>query len=94
MLATQTMEDRYISFEGIDCQGNARRMMLHLDAALACQKTRWVPYFEKKLAEKQRMGHDDLYFVGSQINCLRTLFEDVADTGALELLDWLEDTCC
>ncbi|WP_172327495.1 N(2)-fixation sustaining protein CowN [Mangrovicoccus sp. HB161399] len=94
MTATQTASDRYVSFCGIDCDGNARRMMLHLDAAMAQGASQWRTYFERKLAEKARMGVDDLFFVGSQVNCLRAYLEEVADAPGLALLDDLEETCC
>ncbi|WP_138470699.1 N(2)-fixation sustaining protein CowN [Poseidonocella sp. HB161398] len=91
---TPTTTDRYVSFCGLDCDGDARRMMLHLDAAMAQGASKWRDYFRKKLAEKTKMGVDDLFFVGAQVNCLRAYLEEAADGPGLALLDQLEETCC
>ncbi|TCP40814.1 N(2)-fixation sustaining protein CowN [Rhodovulum marinum] len=86
--------DRYVSFQGIDCDGNADRLMGMLARQMATTESRWVGYFEKKLAEKRRMGADNLHFIGSQVNTLSAFFAEEGDTEALDLLAYLEETCC
>ncbi|TCP59743.1 hypothetical protein EV663_11638 [Rhodovulum bhavnagarense] len=91
---TDHSPDRYVSFSGIDCDGRAARLMQMLDAQIAATDSRWVAYFEMKLVQRQRMGNDDLHFIGSQVNTLRAFFEEIDDQAALGLLDDLEQTCC
>ncbi|MEX5729060.1 hypothetical protein Ga0609869_002413 [Rhodovulum iodosum] len=86
--------DRYVSFVGIDCDGNADRLMDLLVARMAGCNSRWVGYFDQKLAEKARMGNDNLYFIGSQVNSLSAFFEEIGDDEGLALLAYLEKTCC
>ena len=45
--------DRYVSFQGIDCDGNADRLMGMLARHMATTESRWVGYFDKKLAEEE-----------------------------------------
>lgn len=86
--------DRYVSFVGIDCDGNADRLMGILVARMAGCGSRWVDYFDKKLDEKRRMGNDNLYFIGSQVNALSAFFEEIGDEEGLAQLAHLEETCC
>ncbi|TCO72422.1 N(2)-fixation sustaining protein CowN [Rhodovulum euryhalinum] len=91
---TDQTPDRYVSFCGLDCTANADRLMEMLAARMAGNESRWVGYFEKKLAEKARMGTDNLFFAGAQVNALRAFFEEVGDEAALALLWDLEQNCC
>ncbi|MGC9420607.1 MAG: N(2)-fixation sustaining protein CowN [Rhodovulum sp.] len=86
--------DRYVSFQGIDCDGNADRLMDILSRQMTDAESPWVEYFDRKLAEKQRMGADNLHFIGSQMNTLSAFFEELGDAEALKLLSHLEETCC
>ena len=60
MTLTTAKPDRYISFCGMDCDGDASRMMSYINQAMEIGGNRWIPYFEEKLDEKAKMGHDDL----------------------------------
>lgn len=91
---TDQAPDRYVSFTGIDCNGNAARLMAMLDAHMQNSQSRWVGYFQTKQEERRRMGNDDLHFIGSQLNTLRAFFEELDDEAALDLLWDLEQTCC
>ncbi|TCM84687.1 N(2)-fixation sustaining protein CowN [Rhodovulum steppense] len=91
---TDQTPDRYVSFLGLDCTGKADRLMDMLAARIDRTDSRWTGYFERKLAEKTRMGADNLHFVGSQVNALLAFFEETGDTDALDLLWDLEQTCC
>lgn len=91
---TDQTPDRYVSSLGPDCAGKADRLIGMLSARMAGTESRWGMYFDRKGAEKRRMGADNLHFVGSQINTLRAVFEDCDDKAALDLLFDLERTCC
>ncbi|MBN2905895.1 MAG: N(2)-fixation sustaining protein CowN [Rhodobacteraceae bacterium] len=91
---TQAPLDRYVSFLGMDCDGNADRLMAHLAGRMRDTDTRWTAYFDKKLIEKERMGNDNLYFIGSQMNTLSAFFEEIDDAEAQALLWHLEQNCC
>ncbi len=86
--------DRYVSFMGLDCDTNADQMMERLMAHLQKSDSRWVSYFSRKLEEKARMGHDNLNFIGCQLNTLAAFFEEEGDEEARALLAHLEDNCC
>lgn len=86
--------DRYVTFLGIGCDAKADQMMELLAERMQATDSRWRRYFEMKLAEKERMATDNLHFVGSQINSLRSFFEEIEDEPALDLLWHLEHNCC
>lgn len=88
--------DRYVSFAGIDCNGNARRVMELIDRHLAepGQNTPFWNYFTAKRMPRSGPPPDDLFLVHCHLNQIRELFEDRADTQALALLDLLEEECC
>ncbi|MDT8853456.1 N(2)-fixation sustaining protein CowN [Paracoccaceae bacterium Fryx2] len=90
----QLVPDRYKTFIGINCDTNAERMMRLLSDAMQRSDTPWVGYLTAKLAERARMGQDDLHFIGSQVNALRSFFEEIEDTAGQALLDHLEEHCC
>ncbi|WPL17406.1 CO weal-nitrogenase [Thiorhodovibrio winogradskyi] len=93
--ASQTL-DRYISFEGIDCDQRARQLvaMVHQRIAELEEGSQWSRYFVTKLIETERRGQDELFFVGSQVNALRELFAQDNNAQANELLEALEEECC
>ena len=88
--------DRYISFDGIACDDHARRIVLWIRECGSDveRPSHWQAYFSAKLTEVEQRGQDELYFVGSQINAIRELFEHYGREDALELLDRIEDECC
>jgi hypothetical protein len=88
--------DRYISFDGIDCNGNARRVMSLIEHHLA-ESDQNGPFWEYFMTKRQpRSGPplDDLFLVHCHINQIRELFEERADAEALALLMLLEEECC
>jgi N(2)-fixation sustaining protein CowN len=88
--------DRYVSFDGIDCNGNARRVMALIELNLAGFETS-APFWEYFMSKrKPRSGPppDDLFLVHCHINQIRELFEECADAEALALLSLLEEECC
>lgn len=88
--------DRYISFCGIDCDGNARRLMAilntHIDEANGDRC--WQEYFRDKQEQMRKLGQDNLFFIGAQMNNLYSYLEDCGDQEALQLLWRLEQECC
>jgi N(2)-fixation sustaining protein CowN len=88
--------DRYISFQGLECDDHARRILGYVRDCLAAgdRPSPWQPYFERKLVEIRGIGQDELFFVGSQVNYIRELFEHHAHRDGLSLLDRIEDECC
>ncbi len=93
---TSNQPDRYTSFQGIECDANARHLLDRIQYHLEhhTQPSPWLDYFQRKLSERQKLGQDELFFVGSQINNIRSLFEQFEDTEALSLLDQVENDCC
>jgi len=88
--------DRYISFDGIDCNGNAQRVIDFIEQHLAKSghdSTFW-DYFMAKRKPRSGLPPDDLFLVHSHINQIRELFEEHNDEAALSLLSLLEEECC
>jgi hypothetical protein len=88
--------DRYISFEGIDCDGNADRVMACIERLLEkpnCSNAFW-DYFMNKRTGGSGPRPDNLFLIHSNINQVRELFENCGDEEALNLLLQLEEECC
>jgi len=92
----QPISDRYISFNGIDCDGNARRVMECIKRNIAIPERNNVfwDYFMKKRAGASGARPDDLFLIHSSINQVRELFETWEDEEAMALLARLEEECC
>jgi hypothetical protein len=88
--------DRYVSFDGINCDVNASRLLDMIQQHLGDlgPANPWFQYFDLKLASRKTLGQDELFFVGSQICQIREFLEQVHDHAALELLDQVEEECC
>jgi len=88
--------DRYISFDGIDCDGQARMVMQRIDQHLAIPERRnaFWEYFLLKRSGAKGPSYDDLYMVHSSINQVRELFEMWGDPEDLLLLQKIEEECC
>ena len=88
--------DRYVSFQDIDCAGNARRLMEYLDRQLAIpgRSNAFWEYFAKKRAGNAVTTPDDLFLIHSNINQFRDFFESWNDEEALTLLLQIEEECC
>jgi hypothetical protein len=88
--------DRYISFDGIDCNGNASRIMALIESHMR-ESGKSEPFWEYFMAKrKPRSGPppDDLFLVHSHLNQIREFFEERGDDEALALLFKLEEECC
>lgn len=88
--------DRYVSFDGIDCDGNARRLMEFIgrNRTKAGVSASFWEYFMAKRTPRSGPAPDDLFLVHSHINQIRELFEDCGDEEAQQLLTLLEEECC
>jgi hypothetical protein len=88
--------DRYISFQGIDCDGNARRVMTCIERLIQLpnRSNAFWDYFMKKRIGGSGPKPDDLFLIHSNINQVRELFEACDDQEAMDLLIMLEEECC
>ncbi len=88
--------DRYITFDGLDCDHNAETLVAAVRRHIAetDEARQWADYFSNKFIEKERLGVDDLFFVGSQLNNLYSYFEELEDEPMQELLYQVEQECC
>ncbi|WP_051295371.1 N(2)-fixation sustaining protein CowN [Azonexus hydrophilus] len=95
-IPSQISTDRYLTFDGIDCAGNARRVMGYIACNVAAQggDHRFWHYFMAKRTPKSGPAPDDLFLVHSHINQIREFFEQCGDREALELLLQVEEECC
>ncbi len=96
MTQNQEKSDRYISFCNIDCDQNADRIIAMLESNLNAQNgaAQWLTYFNDKRQQQLKRGHDNLHFVGNQLNMLYEYFRLCEDEAALELLYQVEQECC
>jgi hypothetical protein len=88
--------DRYISFCGINCDLKAEQLMAMLEKNISAGKgdKRWHAYFTQKIELNTKQQHDNLNFIGHQINTLYEYFELCNDQPAKELLYQIEQECC
>jgi N(2)-fixation sustaining protein CowN len=94
--------DRYVTFKGIDGEGNAKKVVAMLRRYIDDpQKTNlfWEKFKEKlALAENPDLNSgrrlDELFLVHSYINNIRELFEEHRDEAALALLEQVEEESC
>lgn len=88
--------DRYVSFEGIDCDGNAQQIMTYIDHHLTYpeRNNAFWEYFCQKRAGGSGPKPDNLFLIHSNINQIRELFETWDDQPALILLEQVEEECC
>ena len=97
-----TKTDRYVTFKGIDGDGNARRLVTMLRRYIDDpEKTNaFWEYFKGKLdlvgSAEANGGRvlDELFLVHSYINNIRELFEEEDDQEALALLQRVEEESC
>jgi hypothetical protein len=96
MLNSNKQTDRYISFKGIDCDGNARLVMACIERLIQLpnQRNAFWDYFMQKRTGGSGPKPDDLFLIHSNINQVRELFEACEDQEAMSLLNKLEDECC
>ena len=95
-VSSEGKRDRYVTFDGLDCDGNARRLMAMIDARLTqpgASNAFWE-YFGKKRRGGSGPTPDDLFLIHAHINQLRDQFDAWEDAAAQELLEQIEEECC
>jgi hypothetical protein len=92
----ESATDRYVTFDGIDCDGNARLLMsyIHKHIDLPEKTNKFWEYFKQKAQGGNGPKPDDLFLIHSNLNQIRELFELYDDDEALTLLDIVEIECC
>ncbi len=88
--------DRYTTFLGIDCDGNARRLMEFIERTVMPNGAPhpFLAYFLAKRTPRSGPVPDGLFLIHSNLNQIRELFEESGNAQALELLFKLEEECC
>ncbi|MDP5238057.1 N(2)-fixation sustaining protein CowN [Uliginosibacterium sp. 31-16] len=88
--------DRYASFIGLDCNGQARRLVALLRPYMddPARSNAFWQLFAKKLSPTSGPKHDELFLIHAHINILRDQLEQLDDVQALLLLDQIEQECC
>jgi hypothetical protein len=92
----QSERDRYVSFVGLDCDGQAKRLIALLGPYMddpAKGNAFWT-LFAHKLNPASGPKHDALFLIHAHINILRDQLEAHQDEAALSLLDQIEQECC
>lgn len=91
--------DRYVSFKGIDCDGNSRRIIdrlyMHIDDP--AKTNAFWERFRAKLAVAEdplKRQADGLCLLCANIYYIADLFEEHDDEDGLAMLRQLEDECC
>lgn len=95
-MSTTELRDRYVSFTGLDCDANATRLVetLRQYCSDTTRAAKWADYFSVKLVEKERLGVDDLFFIGSQMNSMYAYIDELGDEQMHALLYQVEQECC
>lgn len=102
-LSAQTREsenveerDRYVSFIGLDCNGQAKRLiaLLHPYMEDPVKRNAFWEFFARKLNPVSGPRHDELFLIHAHINILREQLEACDHVEALLLLDQIEQECC
>lgn len=94
-----TMPPRYLTFKGIDCEGNAERLIerifMHIDDP---NKTNafWEKFRAEVMASKNlhERKFDGLCLLCARVGIIAELFEEYDDEDGLAMLSQLEDECC
>lgn len=88
--------DRYVTFLGIDFEGQTRRVMQRIELhtlGVGGQDNAFWQYFRRRREARNGVQCDDLLLLASFVNQVRELFEAMADDQGLAMLDQLEDEC-
>jgi len=86
--------NRYVSFDGIDFDGNVRCVLDHIDRyRRADPANRFIAYLDRQRSATSGVQRDDLLLLHSLANSVRDLFEAHDDEAALIDLDRLEREC-
>lgn len=88
--------DRYVSFVGLDCDGQAQRLFGLLRRYIDTPElsNAFWQLLDRKLHATSGPRHDELFLIHAHLNTLRDQLEQHGDAEALALLDQIEHECC
>lgn len=88
--------DRYCSFVGLDCNGQAQRLVALLQPYIddPARTNGFWQLFARKLAAETGPAHDALFLIHAHLNILREQLEMHDDAVALAMLEQIEIECC
>ncbi|MBK9219939.1 MAG: N(2)-fixation sustaining protein CowN [Uliginosibacterium sp.] len=94
--STAAERNRYVSFIGLDCAGQARRLIGLLQPYMEDpEKTNaFWKLFAMKLSPVSGPTYDELYLIHAHLNILRDQLDMHGDAEALQLLEQIEHECC
>jgi hypothetical protein len=91
---SRKVADRYVSFKGIDFEGNVQRVLNYLARCRSGDPiNRLITYIDGQRSSPHGARRDDLLLLHSLVNPVRDLFEALGDEAALTDLDRLEREC-
>lgn len=90
--------DRYISFQGLDCDGQAERLLARIEMLIArpaVSNLFWQKFAAQIAAMRSGQGAnpDPLYLLHAHVYYLRDLLEAHGGSEDLQALDLLEEEC-
>jgi N(2)-fixation sustaining protein CowN len=94
-----SLADRYVTFTGIDCEGNAKVVVEHV-LKIIQQPEHCNAFWQRFLVRLQEAGKvgarkaDELCLACSHTYYIEDLFEAHGDQEGLAALQRLEDECC
>lgn len=88
--------DRYVSFIGLDCSGQARRLIAALRPYMddPAKTNGFWQLFARKLNRESGSCHDELFLIHAHLNILREQLAQHEDDAVIALLDQIELECC
>ena len=92
----ENQTDRYKTFAGIECDGNARQVMVLIEKyATQVEESRaFWEYFMAKRQPRSGPKPDDLFLIHCHINQIRELFDAYGNGESQALLVQVEEECC
>ena len=93
MSAVPSTSDRYLSFKGIDFDGQAGRMIERITLHTEGRDDPFWAYFFQRRNATSGMRYDDQLLLSSFVNQIRELLEVRDDAQGIEWLDQLENEC-
>jgi hypothetical protein len=93
MSSVPSTSDRYLSFKGIDFDGQAQRMIERITLHTQGGGDPFWAYFFQRRSATTGMRYDDQLLLSSFVNQVRELLEAKDDAQGLEWLDQLENEC-
>jgi len=92
-MAATDETDRYVTFDGIDCDGRTVVVMQAIERHAAGSSSPFWAYFETQRRLAHERGLDDLRVLHNFLPTLKELLEDAGAGAELALLEDLEVTC-